>query len=521
MARPRAAPRSASASPASAFRASASTTIGIGHLGDEAAHGRLRLAIAPEAGTDRERLEAVDAGQHVVGGTGRERLAARRGECPHHELGPARARGRARTGNAAHDHARAATRRRVRGHAPARPPCPTTRRRRAPRRPLVAVGRAAAAGTGRALEHVQRSDRRGRVAASMPMSATCTRPACVRPGSKSRPGLSAAKHIVSSARTASPRTSPVVPSTPDGMSTASVAMPPAAISRRDHRRVAFERAPEPGAEHRVDREIGAAECPPQRCLVEPASSINSSTPTPQPAQPPRRDHAVGAVVALAAHDDDPAPVRTPSMRRAAGRPPRHPPAPRVHRSGVPAEIVRRSASAISSGVRRRASTRRGFTLFQDRRGERPARSAARQVDPPEHVVAHDGLDLRDLVGDGLVPIAVPLEHAPRPRPPARRSWNRTCSSVIPVVWRPSPRARRSASARRLRPRTTVTSRSAAARCFFPAAPGSHRYGSGCRARSRRGRRRGSRRRPRCCNASNRHAVHRRDRARPACATRDT
>ena len=32
---------------------------------------------------------------------------------------------------------------------------------------------------------------------------------------------------------------------------------------------------------------------------------------------------------------------------------------------------------------------------------------------PEHIVAHDGLDLRDLVGDGPVPIAVALEHAPR------------------------------------------------------------------------------------------------------------
>ena len=33
-----------------------------------------------------------------------------------------------------------------------------------------------------------------------------------------------------------------------------------------------------------------------------------------------------------------------------------------------------------------------------------------QTDPTEHVVAHDRLDLRHLVGDGLVAIAVALEH---------------------------------------------------------------------------------------------------------------
>ena len=38
-----------------------------------------------------------------------------------------------------------------------------------------------------------------------------------------------------------------------------------------------------------------------------------------------------------------------------------------------------------------------------------------EVDRREHVVAHDRLELRDLVGDGFVAIAVALEHAPRGR----------------------------------------------------------------------------------------------------------
>src|SRR5215204_2919200 len=77
----------------------------------------------------------------------------------------------------------------------------------------------------------------------MPMSTTRTPPAWARPGSNNNPGFRAAKHTVSSARTAAPRASPVSPSTPDGISTLNV-------------RVAeIARAPEAGTEHRVDGEV--------------------------------------------------------------------------------------------------------------------------------------------------------------------------------------------------------------------------------------------------------------------------
>ena len=46
------------------------------------------------------------------------------------------------------------------------------------------------------------------------------------PARSTRPGFCAAKHTVSSARTAAPRAAPVSPSTPDGMSTATTTAPP-------------------------------------------------------------------------------------------------------------------------------------------------------------------------------------------------------------------------------------------------------------------------------------------------------
>src|SRR5437588_8171086 len=57
--------------------------------------------------------------------------------------------------------------------------------------------------------------------ASSPMSATCTLPAWKRPGATMRPTLRPWKVTVVSARTATPATSPVDASTPEGRSTAS------------------------------------------------------------------------------------------------------------------------------------------------------------------------------------------------------------------------------------------------------------------------------------------------------------
>ena len=60
-----------------------------------------------------------------------------------------------------------------------------------------------------------------------PMSATETRPASSTPSPWSRPGLRAAKVTVRSAGSGVPAASPVSPSTPDGMSTASTGVPAA------------------------------------------------------------------------------------------------------------------------------------------------------------------------------------------------------------------------------------------------------------------------------------------------------
>ncbi len=60
---------------------------------------------------------------------------------------------------------------------------------------------------------------------SRPMSATSTRPASNNPSPWTRPVLRAAKVTVRSARRGSPSASPLSPSTPDGMSTASTGTP--------------------------------------------------------------------------------------------------------------------------------------------------------------------------------------------------------------------------------------------------------------------------------------------------------
>jgi hypothetical protein len=58
------------------------------------------------------------------------------------------------------------------------------------------------------------------------MSATSSTPACIAPGYSTSPTLGAPKVTVTSAATAGPRTAPLSPSTPDGMSTATTGGPP-------------------------------------------------------------------------------------------------------------------------------------------------------------------------------------------------------------------------------------------------------------------------------------------------------
>ena len=63
-----------------------------------------------------------------------------------------------------------------------------------------------------------------------PIGAICTRPAWKRPGAIASPTLAAPNVTVAVARTATPGTSPVEASTPDGTSIATIGRPHALIS---------------------------------------------------------------------------------------------------------------------------------------------------------------------------------------------------------------------------------------------------------------------------------------------------
>ena len=252
--------------------------------GDQSAHRGLGARVAPEPGSDREHAEALDVGEHRLGRVRVERAVGSRGQRTRHELAAARTRRGFATGNAAHHHAGTDPRRRVTGqHRRARQPRRPADDEHA-RRPLVPVGGAhRQREVGRRPSTCRRAVAVQTRVASMPMSATCTRPARVRPGFEQQPRLERGEaHGFVVRDTASPRTSPVVPSTPDGMSTASVAIPDAGERGRDARRVAFEHAPEPGAEHGVDREVGARPIARRSAASSmPSASANSSTPTPR------------------------------------------------------------------------------------------------------------------------------------------------------------------------------------------------------------------------------------------------
>ena len=138
------------------------------------------------------------------------------------------------------------------------------------------------------------------VPTSMPMSATATAPACVCPGSKSTPGFRAAKVTVATACTAMPSVAPVWPSTPDGMSTATVscaalaaAMSAATPSRRPLNPVPYIAS---------DEHVGPGECPADRGGRGRRGELDDVDACPPPGEDRGGDQPVAAVVALAAHD---------------------------------------------------------------------------------------------------------------------------------------------------------------------------------------------------------------------------
>ena len=75
------------------------------------------------------------------------------------------------------------------------------------------------------------------------------------------------------------------------------------------RRVAFEGAAEPGAVHRVDREVGVAERAREPAPVDPGRELDHVHPHAPAFERGGGNEAVATVVALAAHDHRPG-VRT-------------------------------------------------------------------------------------------------------------------------------------------------------------------------------------------------------------------
>ena len=125
------------------------------------------------------------------------------------------------------------------------------------------------------------------------MSATSTLPLHTAPAPCSSPGFSAANVTVRSARTAAPGASPLSASTPDGMSMASTRG-----AQRDPGRVVG--AAEPGPVGTIDDEVARRE----RVPAPHVGGVEHPYPGAAPGQEGRGDPAVGAVAALARHDDD-------------------------------------------------------------------------------------------------------------------------------------------------------------------------------------------------------------------------
>ena len=180
-----------------------------------------------------------------------------------------------------------------------------------------------------------------------------TSPACVAAGLEHEPGLGRRERdgaIGADRRRLGPRRSS--PSTPDGMSTATHGHRRRRRDRCDDPRgVAVERAAEPGAEHRVDDDVGAVERAdePRRgrrrrrarttsTRTPQARSASAATRPSPPLLPLPQTITTAAAVGTAARVADRPRDRAPGAR------------PSARRSGVPAAIVRASASPISAGV---------------------------------------------------------------------------------------------------------------------------------------------------------------------------
>ena len=213
---------------------------------------------------------------------------------------------------------------------------------------------------------------------------------------------------------------PVAPSTPDGMSTASTGTPEALIdraaasaapSRRPRKPVPYIASMTSADRASARSALGVAEAGLEQELVDPDARLPET---------PRRDRPSAPLLPFPATTVTRrpyAPPSTPSAWRATARPARS----TSTDSGVPVAIACRSAAAISAGVSTgcispsAAAPELSAPLLLPVVGQsnHGLGEELDQTDPAEHVVAHDGLDLGHLVGDGLVAIAVALEHPAR------------------------------------------------------------------------------------------------------------
>ena len=177
---------------------------------------------------------------------------------------------------------------------------------------------------------------------------------------------------------------------------------------RRHRGDAIEPTPESGAVHRVDHEVGAVERTLQLGLTETRFEHQLVDAHARFAQAPCGDPAVGAVVALARDHGDPPAVGAAehservTCDRSAG--PLH-----EHRFGC----AGRDRVLVGLGHLGRRQHELHLLLPVIGQPDDGLGEQLDETDAPEHVVAHDRLDLRHLVGDRLVTIAVPLEHPAR------------------------------------------------------------------------------------------------------------
>ena len=194
----------------------------------------------------------------------------------------------------------------------------------------------------------------------MPMSARRIAPQSDRPGSSRWPGLRRKKVTLAVASTATPRTLPVAPSTPEGTSTASTA-PPArgeGVDPLDDRpRLAVDVAREPCAEERVDHAVGAVESrvAARRGPAPRSERRRSAASPPSASRRPRRPSSTRKPRrARSRAATKPSPPLLPGPQRTTIRPPRRaraaPPRPRPRAPPPP--------SARCRAFRRRSPTGR-------------------------------------------------------------------------------------------------------------------------------------------------------------------